>query len=358
VAFLPPRPFLVLLDVVPQGDYTAKSSMSKRSLLTALSLLGLAALAGCGNESPSSTATAVPERSGAVNSASAAVSAAPIVSAAASASTDLPVMASAAPSASAASPVDAGAPRDAGAPADAGVKVVKDAGAKPVTAPSSSAAVIPADDAGAQAANDAGAAPVAGGPAAELARQVDAIFLGKKTYSAKFKQEYTLKVSGQVKNSSGIAFIERPNKISFRYDPPNNNRIVSDGTTLKVYVAEDKQMFESPVQKTEYPGAFAFLMGKGISTSFNFTINDKAVYPAGTALLGKPVTPTPAYETVQFFVNKALLEKSDPGAMEKVLIVDAQGNKNRFTFEGATQPATIDAGEFTFTPPAGTNISR
>ena len=176
--------------------------------------------------------------------------------------------------------------------------------------------------------------------------------------STRMAKKYGIKVRKWRKNSSGIAFIERPNKISFRYDPPNNNRIVSDGTTLKVYVAEDKQMFESPVQKTEYPGAFAFLMGKGISSSFNFSINDKAVYPAGTALLGKPVTPTPAYETVQFFINKALLEKSDPGAMEKVLIVDAQGNKNRFTFEGATQPATIDASEFTFTPPAGTNISR
>ncbi len=327
--------------------------MCKRPLLLAFPLLALTALAGCGTESPTPTATAVPERSAATTLAP------PPVSAAASA----PVIAapsasvSAAASASAA-PVDAGAPRDAGSTVDAGAKVVKDAGAKPAPSASASAAVVPVEDAGAQAANDAGAAPIAGGPAVDLARQVDAIFLGKKTYSAKFKQEYTLKVSGQTKNSSGIAFIERPNKISFRYDPPNKNRIVSDGTTLKVYVAEDNQMFESPVQKTEYPGAFAFLMGKGIASSFNFTINDKAVYPAGTALLGKPVTPTPAYETVQFFINKALLDKSDPGAMEKVLIVDAQGNKNRFTFEGATQPATIDASEFTFTPPAGTNISR
>jgi outer membrane lipoprotein carrier protein len=325
------------------------------SLVALAPLLSLVSLVGCGNESPTPTATAIPERSAAAASITPPPSAAPLASAPASAVASVEPPASAAPSASVAAIVDAGAPRDAGA------KALKDAGAKPAPTATASAAVTPpSDDAGAQASSDAGAppAPLAQGPAAELAKQVDAIFLGKKTYSAKFRQEYTMKVSGQVKNSSGIAFIERPNRISFRYDPPNKNRIVSDGTTLKVYVAEDNQMFESPVQKTEYPGAFAFLMGKGISSSFNFTINDKANYPAGTALLGKPIQPTPAYETVMFFINKALLEKSDPGVVERVLIVDAQGNKNRFFFEGATQPATIDASEFTFTPPPGTNIAH
>ena len=44
--------------------------------------------------------------------------------------------------------------------------------------------------------------------------------------------------------------------------------IVSDGATLKVYVAEDEQMFEQPVKNTEYHGAFGFIMGSGIRQSF------------------------------------------------------------------------------------------
>ncbi|MFO0762844.1 MAG: outer membrane lipoprotein carrier protein LolA [Byssovorax sp.] len=336
--------------------------MSKRALLSAVPLLSLLSLLsfinGCGNESPTPTATAVPERSAALTTAAPPASASAAIPAV---SASVPPVVSAAPavSASATATASAAAPiADAGAPQDAGAKPAKTAAPKASAAPSATVAEVQAD-AGAPPAGDAGAAPaVAGGPAQDLAKQVDAIFLGKKTYSAKFKQEYTLKVSGQVKNSSGVAFIERPNKISFRYDPPNKNRVVSDGTTLKVYVAEDNQMFESPVQKTEYPGAFAFLMGKGIASSFNFSVNDKVTYPAGTVLLGKPLQPNPAYETAMFFINKAMLDKSDPGVVERVLIVDAQGNKNRFFFEGATQPATIDPSEFTFTPPPGTNITH
>ena len=75
-------------------------------------------------------------------------------------------------------------------------------------------------------------------------------------------------------------------------------------------------------------------------------------------LLGKPRSPTPHYDYVMFYIDKALLEKGDPNVVRRVLIVDAQGNKNRFDFEGATQPASIDPGEFIFNPPEGTTITN
>jgi len=198
--------------------------------------------------------------------------------------------------------------------------------------------------------------PPAPGSADEIAAQVDAIYMAKKTFNAAFKQEHTQKVSGTVKKSNGTVFVEKPNKLSFRYAPPNNNRIVSDGLTLKVYIAEDSQMFVQPVEKTEYPGALSFLMGNGLRPSFTFTIHDKAKFEGGPVLNGKPRAPTPYYDYVLFYVDKALLEKKDPGVIRRVLIVDAQGNRNRFDFENASQPATIDASEFVFTPPPGTNI--
>ena len=321
---------------------TSSDPTRRRSGLLILSALALAA---CGNSGEGSAGTttspggATPDRSAAL--ASAAPSSPPPVAPAATSSTEALPAASAAPSAAAtasAKPIVV----DAGAPTDAGAKVViaaKDAG--------------PPSDAGAPP-SDAGA--VALSPAAALAKQIDAIYAGKKTFSARFKQEYVLKVSNQTKSSSGTVFIERPNKISFRYDAPNKNRIVSDGTTLKVYIGEDNQMIEKPVEKSQYPGAFGFLMGNGISSSFTFTINEKATYKDGPVLQGKPTSPTPDYEATTFFINKEKLDKSDPGAIARVSLLDAQGNKNRFDLEGAAQPATIDPSEFTFTAPPGTNI--
>ncbi|WP_437875357.1 LolA family protein [Sorangium sp. So ce513] len=300
----------------------------------------------------------------------------PLASAVASAAP--PASAAAAPEDAGAAPEDAAAlavadaaggaaeARDAGAMAgDAGQRSPRDAGGAEAPADAGGAAAL-ADAGGARA--DATAAPGAGAapevPAAEagsaeaVAAEVDTIFVGKKTYLARFKQEHTQKVSGAVKKQSGTLSVEKPNKLSFRYDPPSQNRIVSDGVSLKVYVAEDRQMFVTPVQRSEYPGALSFLMGHGLRPSFTFTFNEKASFEGGPVLVGKPRTPTPHYEFVMFYIDKALLAKKDPGVIRRVLIVDAQGNRNRFDFENASQPPSIDPAEFRFTPPPGTDVKQ
>jgi outer membrane lipoprotein carrier protein len=301
--------------------------------------LACALLAACGNSSPPGATGS----SGAVSSEPhpTAVTTAPSATVTATASATAPA-ASVEPAPTTV-PAASAVPADAGAPHDAGAKPAK---------------VAAAADAGAA---DAGLAVDAGAavsPALAIAQQIDAIFAAKKTFSARFKQQLTLHVTNGVETSSGTVVIERPSKISFRYDPPKKNRIVSDGTTLRVYIADDKQMIETPMQRTEYPGALGFMMGTGISRSFDFSFNPRNTSPDIAVLDGKPLAPNPSYEQVRFFVDKALLGKSDPGAMRAVTLIDAQQNHNRFEFEGVTQPASIPPDEFTFTPPPGTDIVR
>ncbi|AUX35916.1 MULTISPECIES: outer membrane lipoprotein carrier protein LolA [Sorangium] len=320
---------------------------------------------------------------------SAPVGAAPDAAPSAAAPPDPPPPAAAPPASAPAAPADApAAAADAAAPADAGAPA-EDAGRKPSVDAGDAGGAAAARDAGGGAAGGGaaggGAARDAGGGRAEapaatggsppvaeapplappeagsadaVAAEVDAIFVGKKTYVARFKQEHTQKISGAVKKQSGALSVQKPDRISFRYDPPSRNRIVSDGVSLKVYVAEDRQMFVTPVKNSEYPGALSFLMGHGLRPSFTFTFNEKASFQGGPVLVGKPRAPTPHYELVMFYIDSALLAKKDPGVVRRVLIVDAQGNRNRFDFESALQPASIDPAEFQFTPPPGTDVKQ
>jgi outer membrane lipoprotein carrier protein len=75
-------------------------------------------------------------------------------------------------------------------------------------------------------------------------------------------------------------------------------------------------------------------------------------------LVGKPREPNPSYESVLFYVSRELLEKKDPNVIQKVLVLDAQGNRNTFTFDQASVPARIEPAEFVFEPPAGTTITK
>ena len=237
------------------------------------------------------------------------------------------------------------------------------ASTKPTAKPKSTHSttpVAPSAEASSSAAPSATAvtiAPPAEGSADAIAQKVDAVFAPKKDFTAKFKQKLEQKVSGTKKESTGVAFIERPNKASFKYDAPNKNRMVSDGKTFKAYVAEDSQMFESPVGTNSMAGGLSFFMD-GLLKTMSFTFNTKADYKGGYVLIGKPRTATAAYDSVMFYINKDLLEKGDAGCIERIVIIDAQGNKNRFDFTEASFPASIPATEWEFTPPAGTNITK
>jgi len=196
------------------------------------------------------------------------------------------------------------------------------------------------------------------GTADAVAQKIDDIFKPIKRFRARFNQKYTAKIHGKSKNSKGVLYVQRPGKLSLSYHEPNKNRAVSDGTTLKVYEDENKQMFLKDVSKTEYPGAFSFILGKGLRSSFTFKFHETSKWEGGPVIVGTPRIPNPGYKTVLFYIDDSLLKKGDLGAVRRVLVVDAQGNRNRFDFIHAEEPSSIPASEFTFTPPKGTEIIK
>jgi outer membrane lipoprotein carrier protein len=130
---------------------------------------------------------------------------------------------------------------------------------------------------------------------------------------------------------------------------------VSDGAILKVYEAANKQMFEQNVDKSQYPAALSFLVGGGkLDTVFDFQMYPGATmnFPGGDVLVGTPKQPTPAYTKVLFYVDSATSQ------VRRVLIVDGQGNRNRFDFESPKVNVQVNPNQFQFTPPAGTQIIR
>jgi outer membrane lipoprotein carrier protein len=198
-------------------------------------------------------------------------------------------------------------------------------------------------------------AAAAGPTADEVAKKVQTFYDGLKTFQAKFTQTYTIKAQNTQKVSKGTVSFEKPGKMSFRYDEPNGNRVVSDGTTIRVYEKENAQMFEVPVKKSQYPAALAFLMGTGqLTKDFTFTLRDakEMKFENGYVLDGTPKETSPAYQRVLLYVD------SGTNQVRRVLILDAQGNRNRFDFDGPTVNKALAKDEFDFKAPAGTKVVK
>jgi outer membrane lipoprotein carrier protein len=189
--------------------------------------------------------------------------------------------------------------------------------------------------------------------AQEIAKRVQAFYDTTKTYQASFTQTYRIKVQNVKKVSKGTVSFAKPGKISFRYAKPNGNRVVSDGQIIKVYEADNQQMYKTKVNLSQYPAALAFLMGKGkLVRDFKLRLLDSASMKMenGYVLEGVPKDATPAYKKLLLYID------AQTSQVRRVLILDAQGNRNRFDFSAPVVNKTIPDSEFQFTPPKGTTI--
>jgi len=229
----------------------------------------------------------------------------------------------------------------------AAVLVAIPAGVRADTAPAPAAAPAPPVS--------GPALPVSGPAVDQAVRDVQAFYDKSNTFKSEFQQKFWVKAYNQEKSSHGRVTFAKPGKMDWVYDDPKDNRVVSDGTVIKVYEAANKQMYEQPVDKSQYPAALSFLTGTGrLVDAFDFTLvsGDEMKFPGGYVLIGAPKQATAAYSKVLFYVDSATSQ------VRRVMIIDGQGNRNRFDFVTPRVNDPVTPAEFSFTPPAGTSIVR
>ena len=220
------------------------------------------------------------------------------------------------------------------------------------------AAATPGAAAPAAAAREAAAPAVSNAlpdlPSEVIAERVQAFYDGAKTFQAQFSQRYTIFAYNKQKESQGRVAFVKPGKMSWRYTN-NGNRVVSDGRLLKVYEAENKQLYEQEMGKSAYPAALSFLLGEGKLTA-SFALKklnaDTLKFKGGYVLLAIPREPTPAYQKMLLYVDGKTFQ------VRRVLLIDAQKNKNVFDFSEPLVNVPVPPSEFQFAAPPGTQVVK
>jgi outer membrane lipoprotein carrier protein len=213
--------------------------------------------------------------------------------------------------------------------------------------PSASASAPPAPSASAP-------APSGKMTAGDVAAQVQKAYVAITAYEADFTQQYVMKAFGQTKTSKGHVLFVKPGKMRWDYTEPKDNVVVSDGTTLWSYVAADKQARKMMVKDSQMPTALAFLTGKGdLGKEFNLELMDakQLKFEGGYVLKATPKVATNLYNFVLFYVDASTYH------VRRVLIVDAQDNRNRFDFDKPVVNGKVDDSKFKWSPPAGVSVT-
>lgn len=224
--------------------------------------------------------------------------------------------------------------------------------ARPAPAPQPASAVAPAPPA--QVVHPPPASPNGALTADEVARRIQDFYDRTTSFQANFTQASRNRLYGDERRTGRVIF-RKPGRMRWNYDAPSGDLIVSNGTTLWAYQAEERQAVQQALTQSQMPTALAFLTGVGrLTDSFTFRLLDanQFQYPNGYVLELRPTTPQPSYERIVFYVDRATFQ------VARTAVIDAQGNTNRFDFNAPQVNLTFPDTVFNWTPPAGTSIVR
>jgi outer membrane lipoprotein carrier protein len=212
------------------------------------------------------------------------------------------------------------------------------------------AAALVALCAGAQVGKESGEALDAN----EIADRVQAHYAEISDYRAGFVQTVAHKLfPGRLERSYGAVMFKKGGLMRWEYTRPEQKLFVYDGATLWIYEPEVPQAFKASANADRLRKAIAFLNGEGkIKESYKVEKADASRFnfTAGYVLKLTPAEKGSPFKRVELYVD------STDFHVVRSVVVDHEGNRNRFDFSSPTKNGGLSPSLFTFTPPAGVPV--
>jgi outer membrane lipoprotein carrier protein len=183
-----------------------------------------------------------------------------------------------------------------------------------------------------------------------------------KTLQADFEQTSYTRLYDRYDRARGKVVFKKPGMMRWDYAEPNGQVFVSDGKKLLIYQPPEEgeksgQLIERALEEDQLPSAFSFLIGSGdLQKDFEVRLlehNDEK-FQDGYVLQLLPRKPTPNYEQLVFYVRTLTTGAKRAGIVQRVLIIDSSGNRNRFDFSEIKFNRDVSDKRFNYRPPKGT----
>lgn len=166
--------------------------------------------------------------------------------------------------------------------------------------------------------------------------------------TARFVQSYRSGLLGREIVEKGTFSLKRPGRMLFEYREPERKTFVTNGRRVFFYVPSDRQVVVRE-QAGQRGIAMSLLSGEAsILGQFEATLEDPGT-PAGIRLRLVPRQPDAD-------VERATLEVDAEGRITAIEIVDPQGSRSRFRFEGIRENVGLPDRIFDFEIPKGVEL--
>ena len=190
--------------------------------------------------------------------------------------------------------------------------------------------------------------------ASAMLERTSALYTGSRSLRAEFTQKIKNPLTESVTSSAGTYLQRGPGVFDVSFTQPSGDRIVSDGTTLWVFVpsATPGQVLKMPVGASA-PGGVDLVGQFFTAPSKKFTVTDGGVSAIGTMSLRKIVL-VPKGE--MGFSRAVLWVEPASGVLKQLEVTENSGLVRTLSFTSIDRGAKLPAGAFGFVVPRGITV--
>ena len=174
------------------------------------------------------------------------------------------------------------------------------------------------------------------------------------TFSAQFSQSYTNSLLKKTDKSEGQVSFQKPGKMRWDYTKPDPKSFLISGSKLWIHQPKDHlAMVNKCFKQDSLTTSISFLWGAGnLRETFNVSFfKGQFGKKRDHNLLLIPK------ETNTIFAKLILVVHPDSYLVKQSILIDHQGNINRFYFSKSKTNEEFLQGHFSFRPPSGTHVT-
>jgi len=152
---------------------------------------------------------------------------------------------------------------------------------------------------------------------------------------------------GKETESRGVVAVKRPGKMRWEYAQPDGRVIVLDGSTIRIWNPDEKQLQIAPLSPENVsPTALGFLMGQAVLKD---TFDAKPLSEPGRRELGLTLSPKRegGFQSLALWLDPKTLQ------LRESVVVDLFGNKTRVRLNKIVENKGVEASQFELAAPPG-----
>jgi outer membrane lipoprotein carrier protein len=192
--------------------------------------------------------------------------------------------------------------------------------------------------------------------AEEAVAKMKEFYNSANDYEASFVQTTAHKLfQGRLQRAYGKVKFKKGGLMRWEYERPENKLFIYDGATLWIYEVEVPQIFTEAADTERLRKALAFLTGdERILEEYRVKkLNEKKYgFEQGVVLGLWPKDLKSPFRRVELYLDRQSFR------VVRSVVVDQEGNRNRFDFSKPIINGNLPAEIFSFTPPAGVPVIK